>query len=77
MTKIDLGQLFQINKNKQQMLAHSATERYILYGRAKGGGKTAWEINEPLQRYSVTADMQLHFEGLTKKVYFWRYKVTI
>ena len=47
--EIDLGKLYQPQLNCQQMLAHRASERYILYGGAKGGGKTAFGINEGIQ----------------------------
>lgn len=43
---IDHKSLYQASKNPKQWEAHQATERYILYGGAYGGGKTAWLINE-------------------------------
>lgn len=45
---IDLTQLYDASKNPRQWEAHQATERYILYGGAYGGGKTAWLINEAI-----------------------------
>ena len=36
-------------KNLKQMEGHRALETYILYGGAKGGGKTAWIVNEVIQ----------------------------
>lgn len=41
--------LYDPTKNPRQMEAHSALEENILYGGAKGGGKTAWLINEALR----------------------------
>ena len=32
--------------NKRQMLAHQCSEKFVLYGGAYSGGKTAWLINE-------------------------------
>ncbi len=50
MTKtIDLGKLYDPSTNKKQVLAHKAPERYILYGGAFGGGKTAWLVNEAIR----------------------------
>ncbi len=49
MTKevIDLSKLYE--PHPMQALAHSAVERYILYGGAFGGGKTIWLVNEAIQ----------------------------
>ena len=41
--------LYDPRKNPRQMLAHQAPERYVLYGGAWGGGKTAWLINEGIK----------------------------
>jgi len=41
------------SQNPKQLEAHKAIEENILYGGAKGGGKTAWLINEGL-RLSLT-----------------------
>lgn len=46
MTIIDHKSLYQASKNKKQWEAHESPERYILYGGAYGGGKTAWLVNE-------------------------------
>jgi len=46
MPKVDLSKLYNPAVNKQQWFAHQVKERYVLYGGAKGGGKTAWGINE-------------------------------
>lgn len=43
---IDHKSLYQSSKNPRQVEAHQSLERYILYGGAYGGGKTAWLINE-------------------------------
>lgn len=48
-TVIDLTNLYQSSKNPRQWEAHEAVERYILYGGAYGGGKTAWLINEGIR----------------------------
>lgn len=44
---IDLSKLYK--PFSQQIKAHTATERFILYGGAFGGGKTIWLINEAIQ----------------------------
>ena len=46
---IDLGERYNPSVNRQQFLAHQAPERYILYGGAYGGGKTAWLVNEVIR----------------------------
>lgn len=46
---IDLIKLYDPRKNKRQFEAHKSPEKYILYGGAKGGGKTAWLINEGIR----------------------------
>lgn len=47
MPKIDLSELYK--PFSQQVKAHTAKERYILYGGAFGGGKTIWLVNEAIQ----------------------------
>ena len=49
MTKqtIDLSQFYK--PHPRQVLAHTASERYKLYGGAFGGGKTVWLVNEAIQ----------------------------
>lgn len=44
---IDLSKLYK--PHPRQVLAHSAPERFILYGGAFGGGKTIWLVNESIQ----------------------------
>jgi len=46
---IDLGKLYDPSTNEKQMMAHRAPERFILYGGAFGGGKTAWLVNEAIR----------------------------
>ena len=46
---IDLRHIYDPGRNKQQWLAHQVEERYVLYGGAYGGGKTAWLINEVIR----------------------------
>ncbi len=43
---IYLKKLYDPSVNKQQWIAHQSEERYLLYGGAYGGGKTAMGINE-------------------------------
>lgn len=45
--KIDLSAIYR--PHPRQVLAHTAPERYILYGGAFGGGKTIWLVNEAIQ----------------------------
>jgi len=47
MPKIDLSDFYK--PHSRQKIAHSASERYILYGGAFGGGKTIWLVNECIQ----------------------------
>jgi len=47
LARIDLSELYK--PHPRQELAHTATERYILYGGAFGGGKTVWLVNEGIQ----------------------------
>jgi len=44
---IDLSKLYK--PHPRQVLAHTAPERFILYGGAFGGGKTIWLVNEVIQ----------------------------
>jgi hypothetical protein len=44
---IDLGQSYK--PHARQILAHTATERFVNYGGAFGGGKTVWLVNESIQ----------------------------
>lgn len=46
--KVSLPYNYDPYANPRQVEAHSATETYILYGGAKGGGKTAWLVNEAI-----------------------------
>lgn len=65
---IDLKKLYDPNKNPRQLLAHQASEKYVLYGGAYGGGKTAWLVNEAIQLcldYPGNAGYMARFE-LTK-----------
>lgn len=41
--------LYDPSRNPKQLKAHAAEEENILYGGAKGGGKTAWLVNEGLR----------------------------
>ena len=59
---IDHKALYQSSKNPKQWEAHQSPERYILYGGAKGGGKTAWLINEGI-RLSVNFPGNMGFFG--------------
>ena len=48
MTKIvDLRELYK--PTSKQIEAHTAVERFILYGGAVGGGKSAWLVNEGIK----------------------------
>ena len=47
MPKINLTELYK--PFAQQIKAHTAGERFILYGGAFGGGKTIWLVNEAIQ----------------------------
>ena len=49
MVVIDLKARYDPSKNKQQWLAHQVLERFVLYGGAKGGGKTAFGLNEGIR----------------------------
>jgi hypothetical protein len=46
---IDAGELYNPSKNPKQWYAHQVPETYVLYGGAKGGGKTACAVNEAIR----------------------------
>ena len=49
MKTVDLDKLYDPSVNPKQKLAHQAPERYILFGGAYSGGKTAWLVNEGIR----------------------------
>ena len=59
---IDCSKLYDPSRNKSQYEAHQTPERYVLYGGAYGGGKTAWLINEGI-RLSVETPGNRGFIG--------------
>lgn len=61
-TNIDCGDLYDPKVNKCQYFAHRVKERYVLYGGAYGGGKTAWLANEAI-RLSVNFPNNRGFIG--------------
>ena len=46
---IDLRKLYDPSTNSKQVLAHKAPEKDVLYCGARGGGKTAWLVNEAIR----------------------------
>ena len=71
-TEIDIHEFYQPEKNPQQMLAHQALERYLLYGGAYGGGKTAWLVNEGPIRQSFLFPGNKGFIGCGELTQFKR-----
>jgi ferritin-like protein len=71
MSLLDLRSLYDPWKNPNQVRAHLAPERFVLYGGAMGGGKTAWLVNDGLQR-SLSVPGNVGFIGRWENTAFQR-----
>lgn len=70
-TEIDCKKLYDPSVNRCQYYAHQVQERYVLYGGAYGGGKTAWLVNEAI-RLSVDFPNNRGFIGCAEFTQFKR-----
>ena len=52
---------------EKQEAAHSAKERYVLYGGAMRGGKTGWGVNEIIQ-------LCIDYPGNRTAIYRWEHE---